>query len=38
MRGERPALLGRAEAVGQARAIEALYAAAETGAETPVAA
>ena len=38
VRGERPALLGRAEAVGQARAIEALYAAAETGAETPVAA
>jgi D-xylose 1-dehydrogenase (NADP+, D-xylono-1,5-lactone-forming) len=37
-RGERPPLLGRTDAVGQARAIEALYAAAETGAETPVAA
>jgi predicted dehydrogenase len=29
VRGEQPLLLGRAEALGQARAIEALYAAAE---------
>jgi xylose dehydrogenase (NAD/NADP) len=32
IRGERPALLGRADALGQARAIEALYRSAETGA------
>jgi predicted dehydrogenase len=31
VRGEQPPLLGRADAVGQARAIEALYAAAENG-------
>jgi xylose dehydrogenase (NAD/NADP) len=36
-RGEHPPLLGRADALGQARAIEALYASAERGAETPVA-
>ena len=32
IRGERPALLGRADALGQARSIEALYRSAETGA------
>jgi predicted dehydrogenase len=32
IRGERPALLGRADALGQARVIEALYRSAETGA------
>jgi D-xylose 1-dehydrogenase (NADP+, D-xylono-1,5-lactone-forming) len=32
IRGERPALLGRADALGQARTIEALYRSAETGA------
>ena len=32
IRGEAPPLLGRADAVGQARAIEALYEAAESGA------
>jgi len=31
IRGERPALLGRADALGQARTIEALYRAADTG-------
>ncbi len=31
IRGQEPALLGREDAVGQARAIEALYEAAETG-------
>jgi D-xylose 1-dehydrogenase (NADP+, D-xylono-1,5-lactone-forming) len=31
VRGEEPPLLGRTDAVGQARAIEALYRAAETG-------
>ena len=31
IRGEAPLLLGRADAVGQARAIEALYEAADTG-------
>jgi xylose dehydrogenase (NAD/NADP) len=31
IRGERPALLGRADALGQARTIEALYRSAETG-------
>jgi xylose dehydrogenase (NAD/NADP) len=31
--GEREPLLGRADAVGQARALEALYAAAERGEE-----
>jgi predicted dehydrogenase len=31
IRGEQPPLLGRADALGQARAIEALYDAAETG-------
>jgi predicted dehydrogenase len=36
-RGERPPLLGRDDALGQARAIEALYASAEAGAATPVA-
>jgi xylose dehydrogenase (NAD/NADP) len=36
-RGERAPLLGRADALGQARAIEALYASAEHGAATPVA-
>jgi len=36
IRGEAPLLLGREDALGQARAIEALYAAAETGqAVTP---
>jgi xylose dehydrogenase (NAD/NADP) len=35
--GEHPPLLGRADALGQARAIEALYASAEHGVETPVA-
>jgi xylose dehydrogenase (NAD/NADP) len=38
VRGERPPLLGRTDALGQARAIEALYASAEHGVETPVAA
>ncbi len=32
IRGERPALLGRADALGQARVIDALYRSAETGA------
>ena len=32
IRGARPALLGRADALGQARVIEALYRSAETGA------
>jgi xylose dehydrogenase (NAD/NADP) len=32
IRAERPALLGRADALGQARTIEALYRSAETGA------
>ena len=32
IRGERPALLGRADALGQARTIEALYRSAKTGA------
>ena len=32
IRGERPALLGRADAFGQARVIEALYRSAESGA------
>jgi len=32
IRGERPALLGRTDALGQARVIEALYRSAETGA------
>jgi len=32
IRGERPALLGRADALGQARTIEALYRSAQTGA------
>ncbi len=32
IRGERPALLGRADALGQARVIEGLYRSAETGA------
>ena len=31
IRGERPALLGRADALGQARTIEALYRSADTG-------
>ena len=31
IRGDRPARLGRADALGQARAIEALYRSAETG-------
>jgi len=31
IRGKRPALLGRADALGQARAIDALYRSAETG-------
>jgi predicted dehydrogenase len=31
IRGEAPALLGREDAVGQARAIEALYRSAESG-------
>ena len=31
IRGEAPLLLGRADAVGQARTIEALYQAADTG-------
>jgi predicted dehydrogenase len=31
IRGERPALLGRADALGQARTIDALYRSAETG-------
>jgi predicted dehydrogenase len=31
IRGERPPLLGREDAVGQARTIEALYEAAESG-------
>lgn len=35
IRGERPPLLGRADAVGQARAIEALYASAEAPAAAP---
>jgi len=30
-RGEEPALLGREDALGQARAVEALYRAAESG-------
>ena len=34
--GEEPPLLGRADAVGQARAIDALYRAAETGAAAAV--
>ncbi|MGH2876765.1 MAG: Gfo/Idh/MocA family protein [Solirubrobacteraceae bacterium] len=36
IRGERAPLLGRADAVGQARAIEALYAAADAGAAVPL--
>ncbi|HET8980386.1 MAG TPA: Gfo/Idh/MocA family oxidoreductase [Solirubrobacteraceae bacterium] len=36
IRGEAPPLLDRADAVGQARTIEALYAAAETGLPTGV--
>jgi xylose dehydrogenase (NAD/NADP) len=36
IRGERPALLGRADALGQARAIEALYRSAETGRIVPL--
>ena len=35
IRGERPALLGRADALGQARVIEALYRSAETGSLSP---
>ena len=31
IRGEAPLLLGRADAIGQAKAIEALYQAADTG-------
>jgi len=37
IRGDSAPLLGRADALGQARAIEALYASAEHGVETPVA-
>jgi D-xylose 1-dehydrogenase (NADP+, D-xylono-1,5-lactone-forming) len=37
IRGEAPLLLGRADAVGQARAIEALYAAADTGSAVTLA-
>ena len=37
IRGEAPLLLGRADAVGQARAIEALYAAAETASAVTLA-
>ena len=36
VRGEAPPLLGRADALGQARAIEALYRSARTGAPVPV--
>jgi D-xylose 1-dehydrogenase (NADP+, D-xylono-1,5-lactone-forming) len=37
IRGEAPLLLGRADAIGQARAIEALYAAAESGSAVTLA-
>ena len=37
VRGEAPPLLGRADALGQARAIAALYRAADTGAPVAIA-
>jgi hypothetical protein len=36
VRGERPPLLGRADALGQARTIAALYTSAERNAPCPI--